>query len=203
VENKPVILFEGLDGAGKTYALRHLKEFYELQGENVHVVDSLPYETFLNSHNKAWFDLHNANTRYVEYMAWQVNNYYKFIKPHLGRSVILIDRFLPSCFAYNAVEMDQYSFTYLQIMDILLRNFFKPDVTFLFDVPDSVLAARHGVTDQPEKMKNHEFISLVRSEYDRFIHVYGSLWNVKRVDGSQPIDHILRRMIEDIEAKVC
>ncbi len=202
MENKPVILFEGIDGAGKTFALNHLKEYYEMQGELVTVVDSIPYHEFLESHNKEWFDLTNINTRYVEYMAWQVNNFYKFIKPHLGNSVILIDRFLPSCFAYNSVESDPYSMTFLNIMDALLRGFFRPDVTFLFDVPNSVLIDRHANTEQPEKMKNMDFINVVRTEYDRFVTLHGGQWNVVKIDGSLPIDHILQKMIERVEQTV-
>jgi thymidylate kinase len=202
MENKPIILFEGLDGSGKTYALNHLKEFYEKQGETVHVVDSIPYPVFLESHDKEWFDLSNANTRYFEYMAWQVNNFYKNIKPYIGQSIILIDRFLPSCFAYNAIDVDKYSFLFLSVMDTMLRNFFTPTVTFLFDVSNDVLQVRHQKTEQPEKMTNLDFINIVRSEYDRFKTVYGDKWHVYGVRGDAPIEQILNFIINTVEAKV-
>lgn len=201
MENKPVILFEGLDGAGKTYALNHLKEFYEKQGELVHVVDSIPYHVFLESHDKSWFDLKNTNTRYFEYIAWQVNNYYKNIKPFLGKEIILIDRFLPSCFAYNNVDVDKFSFLFLNIMDSMMRGFFTPTVTFLFDVSNAVLTERHKRTEQPEKMTNLDFINTVRGEYDRFKTVYGSNWNVHSVAGDAPIEQILNYIVNIVDAK--
>lgn len=197
--SKPIILFEGLDGAGKTYALNHLKEYYEKQGEKVHVVDSIPYQTFLDSHDKAWFDLTNTNTRYFEYMAWQVNNFYKNIKPYVGEAVILIDRFLPSCFAYNAVSVDPYAFLFLKVMDQLLKEFFAPSITFLFDVPNLVLSERHKQTAQPEKMTNFDFINTVRSEYERFVNIYGDKYNVHRMAGDVPIERTLVQMLEAIE----
>lgn len=196
---KPIILFEGLDGAGKTYALTHLKEYYERQGEKVHVVDSIPYHVFLESHDKAWFDLTNNNTRYFEYMAWQVNNFYKNIKPYAEDSIILIDRFLPSCFAYNAVTVDPYAFLFIKVMDQLLNEFFAPTITFLFDVPNSVLSDRHKQTAQPEKMTNFDFINAVRSEYERFVTLYGKRYNVQRMAGDIPIERTLRQMLEAVE----
>jgi len=168
--NKPVILFEGLDGAGKTYALEHLKKYYESKGESVHVVDSIPYPTFLDSHNPEWFDLTHPNTRYVEYLAWQVNNFYKNIEPHLGKSIILIDRYIPSCFAYNSLRDDKNFAAFQDIMTAMLTKFFRPDVTFLFDVPNEVLAERHKITSQPDKMTDFTFIELVRSKYRDFVN---------------------------------
>ena len=199
METKPTILFEGLDGSGKTYALNHLKEFYEKKGERVRVVDSIPYHAFLESHDKNWFDLTSNNTRYFEYMAWQVNNYYKNIKPFLGQEIILIDRFMPSCFAYNSLDMDKFSFLFLNTMDSMMRGFFIPTVTFLFDVPNNILEERHQKTSQPEKMTNFDFINIVRSEYGRFQTLYGSQWNVKNINGTEPIEHILNYMINVIE----
>lgn len=201
METKPVILFEGLDGSGKTYAITRLKEFYEKQGETVHVVDSIPYHTFLESHDKNWFDLTSVNTRYFEYMAWQVNNYYKNIKPFIGKEIILIDRFLPSCFAYNNIDVDKFSFLFLNIMDSMLRGFFIPTVTFLFEVTNEVLVERHKKVEQPEKMSNMEFINIVRGEYDRFKTVYGRTWNVHSVDGNAPIEQILSYIVNIVDAK--
>lgn len=200
--NKPVILFEGLDGAGKTYALDHLKKYYENQGESVHVVDSIPYHTFLESHNTEWFDLSHPNTRYVEYLAWQVNNFYKNIEPHLGKSVILIDRYIPSCYAYNSLRDDRHFPAFQDIMTTMLSKFFRPDVTFLFDVPNEVLVERHKVTDQPEKMTDFSFIELVRGKYREFANSYHpDKWFVVNTDGSRPIDYTLNFMLAIIDSR--
>ena len=83
--NLPTILFEGLDGAGKTYALDHLKHYYEERDILVHVVDSIPFDKFMKSHDSDWFDLSSTNTKYVEFLSWQVNNYYKNILPYLHK----------------------------------------------------------------------------------------------------------------------
>ena len=137
--NLPTVLFEGLDGAGKTYALNHLKKYYEERDIPVHTVDSIPFDKFMKSHDPEWFDLSKPNTKYVEFLSWQVNNYYKNIVPHLHKKVILIDRFTPSCFAYNDIEGDTYGTFFYQIMDTYLKYFFIPSVTFFIDVPDHVI----------------------------------------------------------------
>ena len=200
MKKKPVILFEGLDGAGKTYALSHLKDYYEKQGETVHVVDSIPYHVFLESHDKTWFDLTNPNTRYMEYLAWQVNNYYKNIHPYLGNVVILIDRYIPSCYAYNALRDDANAPVLAQVMKTMLEGFFKPDVTFLFDVTNEVLVERHKMTNQPEKMTDFHFIELVRGNYRAFRENFRS-WFVALVDGNRPIDYTLNFMLAIIDSR--
>lgn len=201
MENKPVVLFEGIDGSGKTYALMHLKEYYEKLGEKVHLVDSIPYHTFLDSHDKTWFDLTNRNTRYMEYISWQVNNYYKNIKPFLGKEIILIDRFLPSCYAYNSLDNDQYTMLFMFVMGQMLQQFFIPSLTFLFDVSDKVLLERYKVTEQPEAMKNLNFTNAVRGEYDRFVKTFGKQYHVHKIDGNQPIERTLVQMLNLIEGK--
>lgn len=198
---KPVILFEGLDGAGKTFALSHLKAYYESKGETVHVVDSIPYHTFLESHDKVWFDLTQPNTRYMEYLAWQVNNFYKNIQPHLGKSIVLIDRYVPSCFAYNSLKDDRYCATFAKVMDAMLSDFFVPDVTFLFDVPNEILSERHKITEQPEKMTDFSFIELVRGKYREFMEAYRTNWFVVQTDGSRPIDYTLNFMLAIIDSR--
>lgn len=200
MNQKPVILFEGLDGAGKTYALTHLKEHYEKQGESVHVVDSIPYPKFLDSHDKEWFDLTHPNTRYMEYMAWQVNNFYKNIQPHIGKSIILIDRYIPSCYAYNMLKGDEYAYVLSEVMDTLLKNFFKPDVTFLFDVSNEILTERHKITEQPDKMTDFNFIELVRGNYREFMYQFKN-WFVVQADGARPIDYTLNFMLAIIDSR--
>lgn len=197
-ENKlPVILFEGLDGAGKTYALNHLKEHYEKKRIPVHVVDSIPFGTFLNSHDKEWFDLNIKNVRYVEYLAWQVNNYYKNIKPFIGREVILIDRFVPSCFAYNSFEQDEFGLFFEAMMERFLDSFYIPDVTFLVDVSNEVLLERHKRTDQPVQMSKLTFINEVRRNYSLFFQIharYGAWKNVEALDGTKDINELVKEM---------
>lgn len=203
MKNKlPTVLFEGLDGAGKTYALTYLKRFYENKNIPIHVVDSIPFNVFLDSHDKAWFDLNLLNVRYTEYMAWQVNNYYKNIRPFIGKELILIDRYLPSCFAYNSMDDDRFSAFLADIMDSFLRKFFIPDITFLVDVPNEVLLERHEKTDQPVEMSKLVFINKVRDNYRKFYSIYHStgLWrNVFVLDGTKEINSLVKEMVSIID----
>jgi thymidylate kinase len=138
----------------------------------------------------------------MEYMGWQVNNYYNNIAPYIGKEVILIDRFLPSCFAYNALRPDPYSMTFVNIMDKLLKNFFVPDVTFWIDVDDDTLSKRHQSTDQPEKMTDLSFMRFVRSEYDRFCKTYATKevgpYYVKKLSGTDKIGDLVDNMLKVI-----
>ena len=188
-----------------TYAMNHLKKFYEDAGVPVRMVESIPYDEFMKSHEAKWFNLSPQNVKYMEYMGWQVNNYYNNIAPYIGKEVILIDRFLPSCFAYNALRPDPYSMVFVNIMDKLLKNFFVPDITFWFDIDDDTLSKRHQSTDQPEKMTDLSFMRFVRSEYDRFVKVYASKekgpYYVKKMDGTAKIGTLVEDMLKIITKK--
>ena len=200
--NLPTILFEGLDGAGKTYALNHLKKYYEDREIPVHVVDSIPFDKFMESHNKEWFDLSQQNTKYVEYLSWQVNNYYKNILPYLHEKVILIDRFTPSCFAYNDIQGDRFSSFFYKIMDTYLKDFFIPSVTFFVDVSDKVILQRHRTSDQPAHMTKIDFIQTVRANYGRFFdlyHTHGPWINFFPMDGTKDITKLTEEMVEIVK----
>lgn len=196
----PTILFEGIDGAGKTYALSHVKTLLEANQLPVHVVDSIPYETFMRSHDASWFNLNLTNVKYIEYLSWQVNNYYKNIQPFLGNSIVLIDRYFPSCYAYNDLDVatspysqDGIALVLAQVMDIFCTKFWRPDYTFLFDVQDDILFERHKTTNQPVSMTKLQFINKVRENYKMFEEFFG--WNIQKVDGNQNIDKIVNHIL--------
>jgi len=196
----PVINFEGADGCGKSYALEHLKKYYEINNIPVTYVKSVPYHDFINAHSKEWYDMTNDNIRYMEYLAYEVNNYYKNILPNLGTSVILIDRYLPSCYAYNSqTNLDStYKGVLSKVMDTLCANFFKPNVTFIFDVTDDVLIERFKVFRQHEELPNLDFVDKLRKKYLEFKQIYGN-WNIHFVNGNQPIESIIIEMLGYIE----
>jgi thymidylate kinase len=197
--SKLTILFEGVDGAGKTYALNHLKNYFESKNLPVHVVDSIPYETFLRSHDPSWFNLNIQNVKYVEYLAWQVNNFYKNIQPYLKSHIILVDRFVPSCYAYNSLDKDDHRSIILgRIMEEMFK-FWQPDYTFWFDVSNDVLIERHKQTEQPVNLTSLPFVNSVR---ERYTQLCDTSWPMTRMNGSEDIQSILTSMLSIVNTKL-
>lgn len=193
------ILFEGVDGAGKTFALTNLKNYLEARKLPVHIVDSIPYDTFLRSHDPSWFNLNLQNVKYMEYLAWQVNNFYKNIKPYMGTHIILVDRFVPSCFAYNSLDKTDERSTHLSNIMQEMFNFWQPDFTFWFDVPNDVLVERYKNTEQPVNMTAIPFINSVREKYS---NLCDTSWPMIRMNGAEDIESILQTMITRINHRI-
>lgn len=191
-----MILFEGVDGAGKTFAMEKLTEELERKEIPVTIVSSIPYETFIMSHDSDWFDLSITNIKYIEYLSWQVNNYYLNIKDQIRKGVVLVDRYIPSCYAYNELSDDTYTNVLHDMMSNMAKNFFKPDITFYFEVPDNVLIDRHNKTTQPEKMTNMKYINKVKNRYDEFFSKFPYV--CKKINGDQDIRLTVTQMVDSI-----
>jgi len=204
--NLPVIAFEGLDGTGKSFGLNQLKVFYESLEIPVKIVDSIPYNIFKVAHDKQWYSLEHANILYMQYLAYEVNNYYKNIHEDLGKKVILIDRFIPSCFAYNTINDTTYESALKNIMNVLCTQFFKPDVTFIFEVSNEILFERHKITEQPEMVHNVQYMNLVKSRYELFFQKYKkteqntSGWNIFMMSGTLKPEVLVQSMIQHIDS---
>jgi thymidylate kinase len=200
----PVIGFEGVDGAGKDFAIKLLKAHFEKEGLPVVVAESIPYEFFVDkAHSPQWYNLHNVNIRYMQFLAYEVNNYYKNIQPFEGKSVVLVNRFIPSCFAYNAVEtITGFTDAMHSMMRVLCEDFYKPDVTFWFDAPNEVLLDRFARTRQHEKTPDLRFVDMVRAQYGVFQQKYGKRYNMVKLDGTLTAERTLDEMLQCINAIV-
>jgi thymidylate kinase len=198
----PVIGFEGVDGAGKDFAIKLLKTHFEQQGVPVVVAESIPYEFFVDkAHSSQWYNLHNVNIRYMQFLAYEVNNYYKNIQPFEGKAVVLVNRFIPSCFAYNSLEpITGFTDAMKDMMRVLCEEFYKPDVTFWFDVPNEVLLDRFARTRQHEKTPDLTFVDKVRAQYGLFQEKYGIRYSMIKIDGTMTAERTLNEMLQIIDS---
>ncbi|WP_373403389.1 dTMP kinase [Candidatus Phytoplasma solani] len=134
-----LIIFEGLDGSGKTSLIKNLKRELKNQGKEVIVIRGLGSstigesirETFL-THNK----LHNL-TRYFLSFANMIQTQEELIKPHLKTpKIILVDRWLGSNFAYrvypNQIDKKYYLF------NNLTKFFIKPNLTVYLKIDPQI-----------------------------------------------------------------
>lgn len=138
------ISVEGIDGAGKSTHVGFIRQYLESKGKQV-VVTREPGGTelgeqirslLLHSHN-----MHH-NTELLLMFASRQELIDKVINPNLQQgSCVVADRFIDASLAYQGAGRDLGSSKVRQIIN-LLEPVLSPDLTFLFDAPLSLAAAR-------------------------------------------------------------
>ena len=134
---KKIIVFEGIDGSGKTFHLNEVSK--HLNKKKVKFVKFREPGGTINSEiirniiltKKSTF---KKKTDLLLYLAARNENYENLIKPNINKKVILIDRFIDSTMAYQ-----HYGFRINKNIINILNNFvlgnLKPNFTFFHYVP--------------------------------------------------------------------
>lgn len=184
------LVFEGIDGSGKTTQLRRTKEYLEAEGFSV-VMTREPGGTaigekirslLLDPENKAMDD----RCELLLYGAARAQHLSEVISPALKEGkAVLCDRFSLSTVAYQGYgrHMD---FERLDAVDFVAAQGAKPDLTLVIDVPAEIGASR--VAESRREPKDR----LEQEQRDFFLRVRnGFLAEAKKdasivvIDGAQ------------------
>ena len=132
MSRKPVIIFEGIEGSGKTSHINYISKY--LKSRRIkHIKIREPGGTknsekirkiILN--NKSTF---NKNTDLLLYLAARSENIYQ-LKKYYKKKVILIDRFVDSTIAYQHYGFG-LNLSIIELLNRYLLKSFKIDFTFL------------------------------------------------------------------------
>jgi dTMP kinase len=133
MSNKPIIVFEGIEGSGKTTHLKNIASY--LKKRNVKYISlrepggsknsELIRKIILNKKS----DFHIFSDLLL-YLAARNENINKIIKKNYKKKIILIDRFIDSTIAYQHYGMGLDKSLIIKLNRIILKNI-KPDFTFL------------------------------------------------------------------------
>ena len=138
---KKLIVFEGIDGSGKTYHLNEVSKyllkkkinFIKIREPGGSKNSEIIRKIILN--NKSGF---KKKTDLLLYLAARNENYENILKSNLKKKVILLDRFNDSTMAYQ-----HYGFKINKKIIKFLNSFIigklKPDFTFLHIVPNKYI----------------------------------------------------------------
>ncbi|MBT1576877.1 dTMP kinase ['Elaeagnus angustifolia' witches'-broom phytoplasma] len=130
-----LIIFEGLDGSGKTSLIKSVQQELIKQGNEVVVIRGLGSSTIGNFIRETFLThntLHNL-TRYFLSFANMIQTQEELIKPNLQTNkIILVDRWLGSNFSYR-VYPSKIDKKY-QIFNKLSKKFIKPDITIYLKI---------------------------------------------------------------------
>lgn len=162
------ITFEGIDGAGKTTHLDALERIWREAGHEV-VRTREPGGTPLAEQLRGLF-LHEPMDSLTEALlvfAARRDHLIQVIEPALARGAwVLCDRFTDATFAYQGGGRG-FDLSVLTTLEGWVQGGRQPDLTFLFDLPPTVAAARLAGARQPDRFEAQDqvFFERVREMY--------------------------------------
>lgn len=162
------ISFEGIDGAGKTSHLDALESQLRQAGHDV-VRTREPGGTPLAEklRESVLHDAMDALTESLLVFAARRDHLVQVIEPALARGAwVLSDRFADATFAYQGAGRG-FDLSVLSTLEKWVQGQRQPDLTFLFDLPPEVAAARLSAARQPDRFEAQDtaFFERVRAGY--------------------------------------
>ena len=130
---KPLIVFEGIEGSGKTTLINHVSKylkkkkisFIKIREPGGNKNSEKIRKLILNKKNKF-----NPLTDLLLYLASRSENIENVIKKNYKKKIILLDRFIDSTIAYQHYGMGINKSVIVNINKILLKKI-RPNITFL------------------------------------------------------------------------
>ena len=187
------IVFEGIDGGGKSTQIKMLAEFFKQQSYAVELhmepteapIGSLLWD-YMRSKDRSF----DPETEALLFAADRIEHGKKIQKALEENKVIISDRYLHSSLAYQgAAGVD------IDWMKSLNRHALKPDLVMLLDIdPDKSL---ERVSDRARTVfEENVYLKDVRTEYLK----YAVLGELVVVDAGQSIEAVHKDVLIHVEA---
>ncbi len=129
----PIIVFEGIEGSGKTYHINNVKKYLKKKKINFINLREPGGSQSSEKIRKLILDKKSNFKKLTDlflYMASRNENLHNIIKKNYNKKVILIDRFTDSTLAYQHYGMGIDKKLIIYLNKIILKNI-KPTFTFL------------------------------------------------------------------------
>jgi dTMP kinase len=144
MSKKPIIVFEGIEGTGKSLHIRNVKKY--LNKKKIKFISIREPGGSANSEKIRKLILNkksnfNKVTDLLLYLAARNENIEKIIKKNINKKVILIDRFIDSTLAYQHYGMG-INLSFIKTINNFLLGGIKPNFTFLNIVNKKNLKSR-------------------------------------------------------------
>ena len=159
MSKKPIIVFEGIEGSGKSthiknvclYLKRNKKKFISFRepggSKNSEIIRKLILNKKSNFNNK---------TDLFLYLASRNENYEKIIKNNFRKKIILIDRFIDSTIAYQHFGM-KIDKKIINLLNSFILKKIKPDFTFISIVNKKNLISRLKARKNKNRYDNFNY----------------------------------------------
>ena len=155
-KKKPLFVFEGIEGTGKTTLINYISNylrkkkipFISIREPGGNKNSEIIRKIILNKKNKF-----NSFTDLMLYFAARSENIEKIINKYYGKKIILIDRFTDSTLAYQHYGMNLDKILIKKINRMLLKKI-VPQTTFLNIVSEKNLKKRLNLRKNKNRYDN-------------------------------------------------
>ena len=185
-KKKPLIVFEGIEGTGKTTLIDYVSKklnkkkinFIRIREPGGSKNSELIRKLILNKKNKF-----NPFTDLLLYFAARSENIENIIKKNFKKKIILIDRFTDSTLAYQHYGMGLNKFLINKINKYLI-NRIKPDLVFLNTVNTKNLKLRLNIRKNKNRYDNFK-INFYKKVQNGFLKISKTKNNYVIIDSNK------------------
>lgn len=162
---KAVVVFEGVDSAGKTTQIARLD--HALQERGLSVATTGVFLTPYGRDVRAWFmdpeRVVRASLRTQLFLLGSAMNQVLEEIAACTASVVLVDRFVYTTMAYHGGGLELGVNAVEEVYQPVLRRF-RPDLVVVLDLPSQLITRRKAATDRIEN-EDGSFFERVRTAY--------------------------------------
>lgn len=200
-----LIVFEGIDGSGKTTQARMLFDEMLRRGNNRVVLTAEPTNggigRIIRNDLKERDESIDPRTMQLIFTADRSQHARQIIEPRLaGGNIVICDRYYYSTAAYAHA----FGLNIEEFLHVNKALFPKPAVALIFDLPAETAAVRlEARNKKPERFENVELQKRVREGYIKLARMPKSrLGEVRVIDGTLSIDEVHKRVMEEISKRI-
>ena len=198
----PIIVFEGIEGSGKTTHINNVCKF--LKKKNKKFIKIREPGGSKNSEKIRKLILNNKSkfsekTDLLLMLSARSENVDKILSKHLNKKIILIDRFTDSTIAYQHYGM-KINLRIIKIINKFLLNKIKPDLTFLNIVNQKNLIIRLKKRKNKNRYDNfsYEFYNKVQKGFLKISK--GSKYTI--IDSNDPLAYNKKKVLNKISKTI-
>ena len=196
----PLIVFEGVEGSGKTTQINYVSKF--LKKKKIKYIKFREPGGSRNSEKIRRLILNsktsfNNLTDYYLYLASRSENFEKILKKNYHKKIILIDRFIYSTLAYQSYGM-KISKKIVEMNNKYILKKIKPDLVFLHTVSKKNLIRRISLRknkNRYDKFKYNFYINVQKG----FLKILKNNKDCVVIDSNEGILKNKNKILSEIE----
>lgn len=198
------IVFEGLDGSGKTTQMEMLAQYLRQKGQDVHLTaeptDFLPTGRLIRDVLQGRFQV-DSRTLAALFAADRLQH---LTQPETGvlarltkGQTVISSRYYFSSLAYQAEtgELD-----WVAALNSQARSLKRADITYFLDL--SAEASMSRITqnrDKAELFETEERLNKARNAFERAFQYWGAGENIIRINAGQKIEEVAGEIVEGLD----
>ena len=200
---KPIIVFEGIEGSGKSTHIKNVERYLLKKGAN-YIKLREPSGSLFSEKIRNLILNKNSNldkiTDLLLYMAARNENVNKIIKKNYRKKIIIIDRFIDSTIAYQHYGMNLDKNLIIKINKLILNNL-KIDYTFLHLINTKNLKKR--LSKRKRLNKYDKFNSTFYNKVQKgFLNISKNKKNYLHINSNKSLDLNKKIIIDKIESLI-